>query len=225
MRCISWPTTFYVLLRPCVVDAIQPRLWPFHLALHDSPVSTGVDIQEEAMVLSDLTKAAQKLFKLQTTLRSSLLFATHLVGLVIPNSSTVLPPANRASEGLGRLQGLGQGRERPFRSTLPQLVPCRASLALTIHMPDSRNADPLPEIRRVLFSFSFFFFSNTCDFDTRSPTGALYPGGTIRLTLRALYCARYNPMVSPTRLRYFFPLVLPRTAYPRELPRRLVQAA
>ena len=125
----------------------------FHLALHDSPVSTGVDIQEEAMVLSDLTKAAQKLFKLQTTLRSSLLFATHLVGLVIPNSSTVLPPANRASEGLGRLQGLGQGRERPFRSTLPQLVPCRASLALTIHMPDSRNADPLPEIRRVLFSF------------------------------------------------------------------------
>lgn len=78
-----------------------------------------MDIQEEAVVLSDLTKAAQKLFKLQTTLRSSLLFATHLVGFVIPNSSTVQPPANRASEGLGRLQGLGQGRERPFRSTLP----------------------------------------------------------------------------------------------------------
>ena len=41
---------------------------------------------------------------------------------------------------------------------------------------------------------------------------ALYPGGTIRLTLRCVYCARYDPTVGPTHLRYFFPLVPRRTA-------------
>jgi hypothetical protein len=64
--------------------------------------------------------------------------------------------------------------ERPFRSMLPQLVPCRSSLAFIHHtlMPDWRNADPLPDsARSVLFVFfEWVTFDST---HTHTPVCAL----------------------------------------------------